>query len=231
MLYNLNINYKNNFFLLFNSINIDLNICFLPFNEHTGFSSQLYTSSDDKYLIKAEVCKYLSNKNFFSWFFRDFLKKFYLLDLDAKKEHNGYKVAQAAGLNTPSIYSWGVSLLPCNNIISLLIIDYRKDVLPGLVYFNSLTSDNKENFIVKLGYEAVKLAKHGYVHKDLHLNNFLIDNEKNIIWIDNHFRKLSRNKNKKWKQIVNSLDEKKLQGEKNKKLILSVFKKIFIDYC
>ena len=173
------------------------------------------------------MTKYNAKQQFVRWFMRDFLRRVFILGLDARRESKGYKIARLAGLRTPELYFWGMPLSPFENIISFLVIEYRVDITPGLKYFRSLSDDEKSEFIIKLANEAVVLAKYGYVHRDFHLNNFLVEESGRIIWIDTHFRKLSINNKKKWRQLVSSLNEAKLDGESNKEIILSIFKENF----
>ncbi|MGB5854388.1 MAG: hypothetical protein WBH20_03865 [Oceanisphaera sp.] len=203
---------------------------FFKYNNHTGVSSDLYLSANDKILLKVENVKYSISQQFFRWFFRDFLRRAFILGLDARREHKGYQIVKLAGLKSPDLYCWGVPLSPFNNILSFMMIEYKDNLTPGLTYFNSLSESKKVEFMTMLADEAVVLAKYGYVHRDFHLNNFLVEEGVGLFWIDTHFRKLSIYKKKKWKQLSSSLIDSKLEGEENKNIILSVFKKNFDVY-
>lgn len=200
---------------------------FFLYKNHTGFSSELYLSSGKEFLMKVEKDKYSANKKFSRWFFRDLLRRMFVLGLDSKRECKGYRIAKSAGLSTPELYAWGMSLSPFNSIAAFLMIENKINVTPGLIYFRSLSENKKNYFLIKLANEAVALAKYGYVHRDFHLNNFLIDECGEILWIDTHFRKLSKFRKKKWKQLVNSLSGDKLDGVEYRNIILSVFKENF----
>lgn len=175
-------------------------------------------------MIKLERDKYKANRDLLRWFFRDFVRRVFIFGSDAKREFKGYKIARLAGLNTPKLYSWGVSLSLFNEFSAFIMVENKIKATPGLSYFRSLSKDDKVDFLIRLANEAVTLAKYGYVHRDFHLNNFLIDDDGRVLWIDNHFRKLSKFKKKRWKQLVDSLSDSKLDGEENKKVVLSIFK-------
>lgn len=197
---------------------------FVSYKEHTGVSSDLYISKCHRFLFKVERCKYNYKHNMFRWFFRDLIRKFFILGLDARREYKGYNIVKSAGLNAPSVYFWGGSISPLNNALSFLMIDYKSKTTSGLEYFRSLTDNEKRIFIRRLANEAVRLSKYGFVHRDFHLNNFLIEDDGRILWIDTHLRKLSIFKNKRWKQITSSLCEQKLESQEYKDIVLSIFK-------
>lgn len=214
-------------FICFSDFNVDGKEEFHLYKDHSGFSSELYLSSGKDFLMKMEKDKYSAKNHFFRWFFRDFLKRIFFIGSDAKREYKGYRIAQSAGLSTPKLYSWGVSLSPFNKFYAFIMIDNELKSTPGLVYVRSLSESDKVNFFIRLANEVVILAKCGYVHRDFHLNNFLIDESGKILWIDTHFKKLSKFKDKRWEQLVSSLNDDKLGGVENKNIILSTFKEIF----
>ncbi|MGO1792737.1 MAG: hypothetical protein ACTHY5_05105 [Oceanisphaera sp.] len=197
---------------------------FYLLKDHTGFSGELYLSLDKKRLLKIEKNKYSLKLNFPRWFFRDFFKKLFILGLDSKREYKGYKIARSAGLKTPDFYCWGINPWLLSDISSILMIEYKENVTPGFTYLKSLSECDQKIFITKLANQAVSLARFGFVHRDFHLNNFLIDSDDDIYWIDTHFKKLSFFDNSKSKQLINSLDNEKLGGVKNKEIFLDVFK-------
>lgn len=191
---------------------------------HKGYSSSLYLSKNSKLLLKVEKIKYKARVSFFNWFFRDLMRRFFVFGVDAKREFNGYRIVKSIGLNTPILYCWGMPLSLFSDTISFILIEYRNDTIMGSDYFNKLTEDRKKIFVKKLGSEALSLATmRGYIHRDFHLNNFLVDNCGEIVWIDIHLRKLSISKKKRWKQIVNSFNSSKVGGEEYKNILISLF--------
>lgn len=197
-------------------------IGFSFYSDHTGKASDLYLSVNKRYLLKVQRCKYSLNKSFIKWVLRDFFKKFTILNLDARREFKGYKLVNRAGLKTPKMYCWGSSLSPLSSIVSFMIVEYKQDVVCGFSYFNSLQESERINFITKLSYEASLLAQQGYIHRDFHLSNFLVDGLGEIFWIDVHLRKLSTNKKKRREQIANSLVSHHLGGERYKEIAYNI---------
>lgn len=192
------------------------------YGDHTGKASDLYLSVNKRYLLKVQKCKYSFNNEFIKWTLRDLFKKFTILNLDARREFKGYKLVNRAGLKTPKMYCWGSSLSPLSSIVSFMIIEYKQDVVCGFSYFNSLQKSERINFITKLSYEASMLAQQGYIHRDFHLSNFLVDDLGEIFWIDVHLRKLSTNKKKRREQIVNSLASHHLGGARYKEIVYNI---------
>lgn len=200
---------------------------FKSFSNHTGISSDLYISTCKELLLKIERPKYKIRSNFYRWFFRDFLRKIFILGWDAKREYQGYKIAHSIGLATPKVYCWGGTLSPFSETISFIILEYKEFYTPGFLYFRSLSECDKYKFIEKLSSEAVTLARRGYVHRDFHLNNFLVNADGSVLWIDTHFKRLSFIKSKKRMQLYNSLSDDKLGGYKYKSIIYNAFEKIY----
>lgn len=225
MFFKIKIDSLDNNLILFSNSKLQGNE-FVSFNNHTGISSDLYVSTCKNLLLKIERPKYSFSKNFLRWLLRDLLRKFFVLGWDAKREYRGYKIAKRAGIATPKAHCWGGTLSPFNKILSFIIIEYKKNSMSGLLYFNSLSECDKCVFIERLASDAVALARHGYVHRDFHLNNFLVNEDGTLSWIDTHFKKLSLFKNKRSRQLFGSLSNDKLGGEKYKLLVLAAFNKL-----
>lgn len=72
------------------------------------------------------------------------------------------------------------------------------------------------------------LAKNGYTHRDLHLNNILVDKHGEIYWIDIHLRKLSHSINDKIIEIDESLVAHKLGGKFYRDIVYSAMESTVI---
>lgn len=202
--------------------------CFTFFKDHAGSSSDLYITGDKTVLIKTEVFKYNIKEDFFRWFFRDFFKKIFIYGLDARREYKGYKIAQSIGLKTPKVYCWSIPFSYKSSILSFIVVEFKKNDMPGLSYFNSLTDSERVIFITNLASEAALLAKNGYTHRDLHLNNILVDKHGEIYWIDIHLRKLSHSINSKIIEIDESLVAHKLGGKFYRDIVYSAMESTVI---
>ena len=204
MIFKVNLNNELHNFIVYSGNGDALNKKFEEFNKHTGKTAKIYLS-ENKFILKVMLCKQDIKNNFFGWFYKNLLKKLSVFKLDGFREYSGYKIAHSIGLKTPIFYCWGSALSPFDDILSFLLISYEEDTVSGSGYFKGLSNADKIMFVNNLTGEIVKLAKHGYSHRDLHLDNFLVKNNGDIIWIDNHFKKLSFFKSKKKKQLAKSI--------------------------
>nr|WP_282103402.1 lipopolysaccharide kinase InaA family protein [Halomonas getboli] len=176
-------------------------------------SSRFYLSQDGQILAKVVPDKFAKRKAPVSWFRRDYLEKRWLLQSDARKEFLSLRVLQRAGLTTPHCHGWGLSLNPANRNASLLLMEHRQDARPGGEVFDALDEAGRERFLERFCEEVALLARAGFVHRDLHYNNLLVDDDGNLIWIDAHVRRLPRKKADQWPALEQSLSANKLRGQ------------------
>ena len=176
-------------------------------------SSRFYLSEDGCILGKITTDKYNRIKNPVKWLLHDFLEKRLLLQADAAKEYRSLMTLRRAGLRTPHCYGWGVSLHPGNSGGSLLLMEHVQNARPGGDVFQTMTEAERLVFLTRFSQEVAVLALAGYVHRDLHYNNLLLDRSGQIIWVDAHVRRLPRRKSRHWSAIHRSLTVNKLRGE------------------
>jgi hypothetical protein len=169
----------------------------------------------DNLLAKVVPDKYDRSLKPFKWLFRDYLEKRVLLQLDARKEFRSLQIIKRAGLNTPICYGWGVSINPFNTFGSIFLMEFLEHATPGKAHFYSLTQSEQIAFLDLLCEEIAVLAKFGFTHRDLHLNNLMVSKGGCIIWIDTHIRQLPSNKAKRWKALSEILKPSKLEGSEN----------------
>lgn len=176
-------------------------------------SSRFYLSEDGCILGKVTSDKYSRVKNPVKWLLHDYLEKRLLLQADAAKEYRSLITLRRTGLRTPHCYGWGVSLQSSNSGGSLLLMEHVQDARPGGDVFDTMTEAERLAFLIRFSQEVALLAQAGYVHRDLHYNNLLLDENGSIIWIDAHVRRLPRRKSRHWPAIHRSLTVSKLRGE------------------
>lgn len=175
--------------------------------------SKFYLSEKGDILAKVVTDKYSRSEHFLKWLLRDYLEKRILLQTDAAKEYHSLMILRRAGLRVPRCYGWGVSLHPGNSGGSLLLMEHVKDSRPGGEVFDAMSETERLEFLIGFSHEVALLAKAGFVHRDLHYNNLLLDNDGRIIWIDAHVRRLPIRKPLHWPVILRSLTVSKLRGE------------------
>ena len=173
-------------------------------------SSEFYFDTSTGVLAKIKSDKYRWQQRPLRWLFRDFIDKRLFFQLEARKEVRSNRVLQRAGLRTPRCVAWGVSLNPFNRQGSLLLIEHVDGVLTGEQYFIGLNESGRDRFLTQLCDELIRLADAGYVHRDLHMNNFLCTSQGGIIWIDTHVKPLPLGSRARQRAIYRSVSQWRL---------------------
>ncbi|MDI5920879.1 lipopolysaccharide kinase InaA family protein [Halomonas sp. LR5S13] len=176
-------------------------------------SSHFFLSADRQILAKVVPDKFLKREAPLKWLLRDYLEKRWLAQSDARKEFLNLRILRRAGLRTPHCHGWGISLNPGNRNASLLLMEHMQAARPGGEVFDALDEDGRQAFLERFCREVMQLARAGYVHRDLHYNNLLIDQHENIVWIDAHLRRLPTKGADQWPALKKSLTVNKLRGE------------------
>ncbi|SEM14052.1 lipopolysaccharide kinase InaA family protein [Halomonas daqiaonensis] len=176
-------------------------------------SSRFYVSSDQRILAKIVPDKFTKCEAPLNWLLRDYLEKRWLGQSDARKEHLSLQILGRAGLKTPRCHGWGISLNPGNRNASLLLMEHLQDARPGGEVFDALNEPDRLAFLERFCREVAQLAHAGYVHRDLHYNNLLINRDEKIVWIDAHLRRLPTKNADQWSALRKSLTAGKLRGE------------------
>lgn len=176
-------------------------------------SSEFFFDLDTGALAKLKGDKHARSGRFFRWLFRDYLDKRLFFQFEARKEIRSKRIVQAAGLATPECVAWGVSLNPRNPLGSLLLMDHVEDAVTGAHYFSRLPEADRPAFLSRLCDDLMRLARAGYVHRDLHMNNFLCRPSGALIWVDTHVRPLPRGRRAGWRAMVRSISHRGLLDE------------------
>ncbi|SFT81644.1 lipopolysaccharide kinase InaA family protein [Halomonas saccharevitans] len=177
-------------------------------------SSRFYVSQDRRILAKVVPDKFARRQAPFKWLLRDYLEKRCLGQSDARKEYLSLQVLRRAGLATPQCHGWGISLNTRNRNGSLLLMEHVQNARPGGEVFDELDEPGRLAFLERFCQEVARLAHAGYVHRDLHYNNLLIDEHEEILWIDAHVRQLPTKRADQWPALKRSLTAKKLRGNR-----------------
>lgn len=173
-------------------------------------SSEFYFDESTGALAKVKSDKYDWRRNPFRWFWRDYFEKRLLFQFEARKEIRSKKVVRLAGLVTPDCVAWGLSLNPFNRRGSLLLMEHVHGVVTGEQYFTGLGEVDRMAFLSQFCEDVMKLARAGYVHRDLHMNNVLCKPSGSIVWVDTHVKPLPLGKRAKWRAIYRSISNRRL---------------------
>lgn len=176
-------------------------------------SSRFYVSQNRRILAKVVPDKFNKREAPFKWLLRDYLEKRWLGQSDARKEYLSLQVLRRAGLATPRCHGWGISLNPGNRNGSLLLMEHMQTARPGGEVFEELDEPGRLAFLERLCRDVARLARAGYVHRDLHYNNLLLDEHGGILWIDAHVRRLPTKSADQWPALQRSLTVNKLRGK------------------
>lgn len=177
-------------------------------------SSRFYTSQDGRILAKVVPDKFSTRLEPFKWLTRDYIEKRWLAQSDARKEYLSMRILARAGLRTPRFHGWGLSLNPANRNGSLLLMEQVKNAEMGGERFERFDEPERKMLLDQIADEVVILARAGYLHRDLHLNNLLVSPDNELIWVDAHLRRIPRRKEHQWPALVATLSDTKLYGER-----------------
>lgn len=184
-------------------------------------SSRFFLTHDSGTLAKVVSDKYRKRRAPLRWLARDYLEKRLLGQADACKEYRSLQVLRRAGLATPRCYGVGIALNPLNHYASLLLMEHITTAKLGGEAFAVMQDGERTAFLERFCHEIIQLARSGYVHRDLHYNNLLINPKGQLIWIDAHVRRLPRQKIQQWSAILAMLKADKLNGEVNRQWIIT----------
>ncbi|WP_346798660.1 lipopolysaccharide kinase InaA family protein [Halomonas sp. Bachu 37] len=176
-------------------------------------SSEFYFDSQSGALAKFKADKYSRSNKFLRWLLRDYIEKRLFFQFDARKEVRSLRIIRAAGLSTPECMAWGVSFDKRNRLGSLLVMEHVANAVTGAEYFTQLPEEQRHTFLTRLCDELLRLASIGYVHRDLHMENFLCRPNGEIVWIDTHVRSLPRGKRAQRQVVYRSVSQLGLLDE------------------
>lgn len=184
-------------------------------------SSDIFFEESTGGIAKVKKDKYDRKKDKLKWLFRDYLEKRVLFQFDARKEARSKKIIEKSGLKTPCCIAYGYSLNPFNENGSLLLVKYVENAKTGGDFFQALCSSDKYKFLERLARNLSLLINAGYMHRDLHMSNFLCDELGDFIWIDTHVKALPKNKGAKFKSIKSSFDSIDILSKEHKVFLLN----------
>ena len=176
-------------------------------------SSRFYTSQDGKILAKVVPDKFSKRQHPLQWLTRDYLEKRWFAQSDARKEYLSMRILHRTGLRTPRFHCWGLSLNPANRNASLLLMERIEHAQMGGDLFKEMDEPCRERLLDRVADEVLMLARAGYLHRDLHLNNLLVTPDNELIWVDAHLRRMPNSQAKQWPALLATLSPTKLYGE------------------
>ncbi|MBY5930372.1 hypothetical protein KUV86_14780 [Halomonas sp. DP8Y7-3] len=176
-------------------------------------SSRFFVSEDGRILAKVVPDKFSKKLEPFKWLTRDYLEKRWLAQSDARKEYLSMRILDNAGLTTPRCHGWGVSLNPGNRNASLLLMERVEGATAGEYLFLNGSETDRYSLLEIIAKDVLKLAKAGFLHRDLHLNNLLVSPNQQLIWIDAHLRPMPAFSRRRLGALLSTLSPRKFHGE------------------
>ncbi|WP_447554641.1 hypothetical protein [Vreelandella sp. EE22] len=176
-------------------------------------SSHFYFQAQTSTLFKLVRDKYSPKEDFWRWLGRDIISKRLTGSYDAYKEFTSRRILERLGQNTVAVRCYGVALNFLNPLGSLYAMERVDNCVTGNIHFEGLDEAHRSAFIDTLSAQVIELAKAGYYHRDLHLDNLLVDDQKRLIWIDTHVKALPSSAKKRRRLLDNMLTNSRINGE------------------
>ena len=193
-------------------------------------SSHFYLEPASQTLFKFARDKYAWHRQPLKWLAQDLLEKRLLAGGDAVKEWRSNRILHRAGLDVVECRGVGIALNPFNPLGSVYAMAYLPEAQSGETHFKALEEAGRRDFVKQLCREVIRLANHGYYHRDLHYGNFLVDAQGKFVWIDTHVRRLPKRPNKRRQSLVRMLSVRKLQGTAYRNLALDYLERHYFDH-
>ena len=168
-------------------------------------SSYFYVQPKSSTLFKLVRDKYSPKEHFWRWLGRDIISKRLTGSFDAHKEFTSRRILKQLGQHTVDVRCYGVALNVLNPLGSLYAMEHMGNCVTGSVYFDRLDKAGRHAFIDTLSLQIIQLANAGYYHRDLHLDNLLIDEQQRLVWIDTHIKSLPASSKKRGALLENAL--------------------------
>ncbi|WP_136067777.1 lipopolysaccharide kinase InaA family protein [Modicisalibacter radicis] len=181
-------------------------------------SSAFYLDETGGSLYKLVRDKYDWRQQSAKWLFRDLLDKRLSGRSAAAREYRSNRIIRRAGLRTIACRAYGVAVNPGNPLGSLYVMEYLDGARSGERHFLEQDEAGRRDFLRRMCDEALRLIAHGYVHRDFHFGNVLVDAQGELIWIDTHVRRLPRALARRQACLEAMLSPTKLQGETYRQL-------------
>lgn len=122
---------------------------------------------------------------------RDALRKY--VACQARREWQAARILSGLGIRSPRVYAYGFTVGPRAPFESLSIMDYLQAHVP-LRDLLEIECDprRREAILRRVALDLGTIFANGYVHKDPHFENVLIDHRDRPVWIDSELRRRQR---------------------------------------
>lgn len=175
-------------------------------------SSHFYFQAQTSTLFKLVRDKYSPKEHFWRWLGRDIISKRLTGSYDAYKEFASRRILERLGQNTVAVRCYGVALNFLNPLGSLYAMERLDNCATGSRYFETLDDAGRHAFIEALSAQVIQLAEAGYYHRDLHLDNLLVDDQQRLVWIDTHIKSLPSSAQKRQTLLENMLTNCRIES-------------------
>lgn len=132
---------------------------------------------------------------------RDTLRKY--IECQAYREYRGHHLLNRTGLNTLTVWGWGLALGLRAEFESILLMEPLPPCISALRLIRQETAAAvRFEFLESLADELARMHVNGYIHKDCHFDNIRVLDDRTLLWIDNDIRQPSR-----WSACRRGLDK------------------------
>lgn len=122
---------------------------------------------------------------------RDDMRKYG--NAQARREFISAYRLQSAGLLTPTVHGWGLSLSPFAYYESVLFMEEVPDYRSSLSFIRECDDHSARAFFLeRLAADMARLHGHALIHKDGHFDNIGWVKQQSLVWIDNDIRHAKR---------------------------------------
>ncbi|UYF99847.1 hypothetical protein [Halomonas sp. GD1P12] len=173
-------------------------------------SSRFFLQEKTDTLFKLVHDKYSPREDFWRWLGRDIISKRLTGSYDAHKEYQSRRILKKLGQRTVNVRCYGVALNFLNPLGSLYAMEHMSRCQAGSDYYATLDDTSRARFIDTLASQVAALAEAGYYHRDLHLDNLMVDESTQLIWIDTHVKALPSSREKRQALFDNMLTNSRI---------------------
>ncbi|WP_456382688.1 hypothetical protein [Hydrogenimonas sp.] len=118
--------------------------------------------------------------------FADYIRKPFRSQ--ARRELLAARWMREHGIETPTVYGYGLTLSLFGTYESLLLMEEIPTIGTGLEILPHLGTRDRKVFLERIRRDVALFLRHNTLHKDAHYGNILVREDLTPVWIDNDIR-------------------------------------------